>query len=122
MNELETEDFGTDDPVAIAINAFNGNKLNQYYWRAYFIAMQILEKSVSKAADDFLEIIYTVQSEIKNDNIPNIYKKKDGTLITHFHAFLFQVRLKKIFFAKYGYVDFKKLLSVKTPNKRKIKK
>lgn len=106
QNQVLENEFD-DDPVMIAVKAFHADKFCQHIWRKYFIAMQILEKSVSKAADDFLELVYTIQSEIKNDGI-----QPRGKTVANFHAFLFQDRLKKIFLARYGYVDFNKLLPV----------
>ena len=110
-----------DDPVLIAVKAFHGSKPQQCLWRKYFVAMQILSKSVEQAIDDFMELIYIIQSEIKNDCVPNKIHTKRGDILENYHAFMFQDRLKKMFLARHGYVDFNKILPTNYPHKE-IKK
>jgi len=68
-NEIETNP--EDDPVEIAVRTFNGTESSRKLWRRYLHALYEKYGDIAEAQSFFAECIYTAQSEIKNDKIPD---------------------------------------------------
>ena len=62
----------TDDPVDIAIKAFNGTANHRKLWRKYLNEFYALfGGDINKGQDEFMAIIYTAIGEINGDGIPD---------------------------------------------------
>ena len=81
----------TDDPVTIAVKAFNGTEGNRKLWRKYLESFyELFGGDINKGQDAFTEIIYTAVSEINGDGIPDRrpakwkWPERDHVHATHF--------------------------------------
>ena len=87
----------TDDPILIAVDAFNGTETSAHLWRKYFHTLIGRCKDINKAQDLFLEAIYVAKREIESDKLPDIFTERNGKYYgTHIHAKYFTKIIKKI--------------------------